>query len=460
MTTSSSSSGVWFPQWAEGLARAGLKDIERRTYRLAIGQFLLFCRRSRQRATVESARAFMAQVEAKRQLSGSQMATWKAGLNWFFREAKLAARKGFVAKPLSAPVHGTFLSRGSGERLADTLAPPAVARSKEPPLAATDLGGPDWERALIRRLREGNYQWRTEQAYRMWSGRFAAWLKGRGCAVAEAGEIEVREFLSDLATRQRVAVATQRQALNALLFLLRDALGKALEDFSGYVRARAVLRMPVVLSVAECRQLLAALDGTSRLMAELMYGSGVRLMELLRLRVKDVDLERRQLIVRAGKGGKDRVTVLPDVLLERLRAHRERLRWLHAEDQKRGVPGVWLPEGLERKYPRAGKAWEWQWFFPSRERSKDPRTGLLRRHHVLDGTFQNAIRRAAVRAGLAKRVTPHVLRHSFATHMVENKTDLRTLQELLGHRDVATTQIYTHVMQKPGLGIKSPLDSI
>jgi site-specific recombinase XerD len=173
-----------------------------------------------------------------------------------------------------------------------------------------------------------------------------------------------------------------------------------------------------------------------------------------------VDLERRQLIVRAGKGGKDRVTVLPDVLLEPLRAHRERLRWLHAEDQKKDMPGVWLPEGLERKYPQAGNAWEWQWLFPSRERSQDPRTGLLRRHHVLDGTFQNAIRRAAQRAGLSKRVTPHVLRHSFATYLAEHGMDLRTLQELLGHKDVATTQIYTHVMQKPGLGIKSPLDGL
>ncbi|MGP8022233.1 MAG: integron integrase [Limisphaerales bacterium] len=427
---------MWFPQWAEVLAGARLKDIERRTYWLAIGRFLAFCRRARQRATVESARAFMAEVQTRRQLGISQTAAWKEGLNWFFRQAHLAARKVSGPEPSPRP----------------------VARSKEPPLAAIDLGGPGWERALIRHLRQGNYQWRTEQAYRMWAGRFAAWLKGRGGAVADAGEIEVREFLSDLAARQRVAGATQRQALNAILFLLRDALGKPLADFSGFVRARAVQRMPVVLSRVECGQLLEALEGTPRLMAELMYGSGVRLMELLRLRVKDVDVERRQLLVRAGKGGKDRVTVLPEVLVERLLAHRERLRQLHAEDQTQGAPGVWLPEGLDRKWPTAGKSWEWQWFFPSRQRMRDPRTGLRRRHHVLDATFQEAIRRAAQRAGLNKRVTPHVLRHSFATHMAEHGTDIRTLQELLGHKDVATTQIYTHVMQKPGLGIKSPLD--
>jgi integron integrase len=293
----------------------------------------------------------------------------------------------------------------------------------------------------------------------MWARRFAEWLeKRRGKSVLAAGEIELRDFLSDLATQQRVAVATQRQALNAVVFLVREALGRSLADFSDFTRGRAVERAPVVLSRAECQRLLGALEGTTRLMAELMYGSGVRLMELLRLRIKDVDVERRQLIVRAGKGGKDRVTLVPDALVERLLAHRERLSRLHAQDHQADAPGVWLPEGLERKFPQAGKAWEWQWFFPSRQQMKDPRTGLLRRHHVLDATFQHAIRQAARRARLAKRVTPHVLRHSFATHLLEGGTDIRTVQDLLGHKDVSTTQIYTHVMQKPGIGVKSPLD--
>jgi len=309
-------------------------------------------------------------------------------------------------------------------------------------------------------LRERHYEWRTEQAYRMWARRLAERLESFGGNVLAAGEIEVRDFLSDLAVRQRVSVATQKQALNALVFFLREALGKSLADFSKFQRARPQKRLPVVLSQAECRQLLAALEATPRLMAELMYGSGARLLELLRLRIKDVDVERRQLVIRAGKGGKDRVTVLPKILLEPLQQHRERLRLLHAEDQAAGVPGVWLPEGLDRKYPNAGRTWEWQWFFPSRERSIDPQTGLRRRHHVSDAAFQNAIRKASRRAQLNKNVTPHVLRHSFATHLIEGGADIRTVQDLLGHKDVATTQIYTHVMQKPGLGVNSPMDQL
>jgi integron integrase len=276
--------------------------------------------------------------------------------------------------------------------------------------------------------------------------------------IPSATENEIRNYLSDLATRLRVSASTQRQALNALIFLIREALGRPLADFGQFQRARTLKRLPVVLSRAECQRLMAALDGTMRLMAELMYGSGLRLMELLSLRVKDVDMERRQLVVRAGKGGKDRVTVLPETLVERLLAHREKLRGIYTEDRKADAPGVWLPEGLERKFPQAGKTWEWQWIFPSRQWMNDPRTGLRRRHHVLDASFQNAIRQAAVRAGLNKRVSPHVLRHSFATHLLESGTDIRTVQDLLGHRYLTTTQIYTHVTNKPGLGVRSPLD--
>ena len=446
------SSGVWFGQWAEVLARVRMAELKRQTYRQAVVAYLRYCKDSRQRATIASARAFMVQMEGQRRLGVTQLGTWKEGLNWFFREAIGAGRK-----------HSTFNNQRSTSKEQETGESGKAQNVMEvPPLAGADLGRSDWEWRMIQELRTRHYQWRTEETYRMWARRFDRWLAGRrpGGTALNAAEADIRDYLSELATRWRVSAATQRQALNALVFLLREALGRQLGDFSEFERARKLKRVPVVLSRDEMHRLLEALDGTTRLMAELMFGSGVRLTELLRLRIKDVDVERGQLVVRAGKGGKDRVTVLPDLLREKLRAHRERLRGLHAADRGADVPGVWLPEALERKWPQAGKSWEWQWFFPSRQRMLDPRSGLRRRHHVLDATFQEAIRQGARRARLNKRVTPHVLRHSFATQSLEYGTDIRTVQELLGHKDVSTTMIYTHVMQKPGLGVKSPLDGL
>jgi integron integrase len=426
---------VWFPQWAEVLGQVRLPALVRQQYRMAILEYLRFCKQRRQRATVDSARQFMGELGQQRRLSVSQQATWKAALNWFFKEA-------------------------GKQRDVGTVSTPGPVMTGVPTLGAADLGKTEWEQRLIRELRGRHYRWRTEQTYRGWAWRFVRWLEEGGKRLEQATEAEVKEFLSRLATRQRASVSAQKQALNALVFLLREALVRTLEDFGDYTRARKLTRVPVVLSRLECQRLFAALEGSTRLMAELMYGSGLRLTELIGLRIKDVDLERRQIIIRAGKGDKDRVTVVPDSLAQRLEEHRERLRGLHGDDQREGVPGVWLPESLERKYPKAGQSWEWQWFFPSRQLMKDPRTGLRRRHHVLDASFQNAIRLGTRRAHLDKRVTPHVLRHSFATHLLESGTDIRTVQELLGHKDVTTTQIYTHVMQKPGLGVRSPLDAV
>jgi integron integrase len=415
---------VVFPDWAARLAAdTSLAPGQQAGYRRTLGGFLEFCQRRGSGATIAQAREYVDLRRLEEAPSPARLQEWKEALNWFFRrgrEAQTAALRGV------------------------------------PPLARADLGRTEWEAGLIRRLRERHLSWRTEQTYRGWLWRFARYLGER--RLTEAGAPEARVFLSELAVAERVGVATQKQALNALVFYFREVAGKELGDLGDFARARRRVRVPVVLSRAECERLFEALEGTPRLMAELMFGSGLRLMELLRLRVKDVDLERGQLIVRGGKGDEDRVTVLPERLEERLRAHRGRLRRLHADDRARGLPGVWLPEGLERKWPQAGEQWEWQWFWPSRELSTDPRSGLRRRHHVLDATFQHFIRQAARRARLDKKVTPHVLRHSFATQLLERGTDIRTVQELLGHKDVATTQVYTHVMRKPGLGVRSPLD--
>jgi integron integrase len=309
---------------------------------------------------------------------------------------------------------------------------------------------------MVTVLRSRHLQWRTEETYRGWARRFAAWLDGK--PIEQADNDDIRRFLEFLAVERNVSASTHRQALNALVFLYREALGRDPGDLSGHRPARAARRIPVVLSRRECQALFDQLDGTRRLMAQLMYGAGLRLMELLRLRVQDVDFERGIVTIRSGKGGKDRVSVLPESLQIPLRQHVDRLRVLYAEDRKTGLPGVWLPPPVEHKIPTAGAQWAWQWFFPSRQLALDPRSHIRRRHHMQDSSFQNAIRQAARAANLSRRVTPHTLRHSFATHLLADGTDIRTIQELLGHADVATTMIYTHVLNRPGVAVRSPLD--
>jgi integron integrase len=412
--------------WSAALATdSALSPSAREGYRWVLKGFLAFCAGRGQAPSVALAREHVELLRLEQAPSPARLEEWKQALNWFFRQSRNTA---------GWKVQGV------------------------PPLARADMGRAPWEQALIAGVRERHLAWRTEQTYRSWMWRFVRWLGKR--PLAEAGAAEVRGFLSELAVRERASVSAQKQALNALVFYFQKVEGRTLGDLRDFVRARKRVRVPVVLNRTECERLFEALEGTPRLMAELMFGGGLRLMELLRLRVKDVDLERGQLVVCGGKGDQDRVTVLPGRLEEKLRAHRERLRRLHAEDRAKGLPGVWLPEGLERKWPKAGEQWEWQWFWPSRETMRDPRTGTRRRHHVLDATFQHFIRQAARKAKLDKKVTPHVLRHSFATQLLERGTDIRTVQELLGHKDVSTTQIYTHVMQKPGLGVRSPLDAV
>ena len=306
------------------------------------------------------------------------------------------------------------------------------------------------------RMRLKHYSLRTEQAYLYWIRRYIrAWLPRHP---RELDGAAVEAFLTRLATRDHVAASTQNQALSALLFLYREVLGVDLPWMENVVRARRPQRLPVVLSRAQVASLLQKLAGREALMAGLLYGSGLRLMECVRLRVKDVGLERNELVVRDGKGGKDRMTVLPGALKEALARQLAEVRLLHARDLACGHGRVYLPHALARKYPSAAAELAWQYVFPATRLSVDPRDGVRRRHHVDEKVLQKAVRRAALECGFDRPATPHTLRHCFATHLLESGADIRTVQELLGHKDVATTQIYTHVLNRGALGVLSPLD--
>lgn len=306
------------------------------------------------------------------------------------------------------------------------------------------------------RLRLKHYSYRTEQQYVAWIRRFILFHGKRHPAVMGGAEVEA--FLSHLATQRGVSASTQNQALSALLFLYRGVLNIELPWLDNVVRAKRSQRVPVVLTKEEVRAVLTHLQGEHWLIASLLYASGLRLMEALRLRVKDVDFDFRQIIVRDGKGAKDRVTVLSERLMDPLREHLQRVRERHEMALTRGYAGVELPDALARKYPRAHVEWGWQYVFPARRPSRDPRTGAWRRHHVIEDSVQRRVRNAVRAAGLVKPASCHTFRHCFATHLLEHGYDIRTVQELLGHSDVATTQIYTHVMRKGASAVRSPFD--
>ena len=315
---------------------------------------------------------------------------------------------------------------------------------------------------LIDRLREEvrarHYSRRTEKAYWYWI-RYYIFFHGKRHP-AQMGAAEVTAFLSWLATARNVAAATQNQALSALLFLYKHVLGQALPWLDEMVRAQRPVRLPTVLTEGEVRRMLESLAGSARLMAALLYGSGLRQIECLTLRVKDIDFAYRQIIVRDGKGARDRATMLPENLVQALHAHLGKVRLLHRGDRSEGCGDVWLPHALSRKYPAARYEWGWQFVFPSGKRSLDSESGVERRHHVHPDTLGRAVKRAARAAGIVKPVSCHTLRHSFATHLLERGYDIRTVQELLGHADVSTTMVYTHVMNKGARAVRSPLDRL
>ncbi len=344
----------------------------------------------------------------------------------------------------------------TGAHRAEPVPPQAPAEGAAPKLTLAQ--------ALLKlqgAMRLRHYSLRTEETYGHWLRQYWAFLQTRkrqpGFAELPPAA-KAKAFLEYLAVARQVAAATQNQALNALVFFYRQVLGRPLGELGTVLRAKKGKRLPEVLTGEQTRRLLAAMGGTPQLIARLLYGTGLRLMEGLRLRVKDVDFERNVIFVRGGKGDKDRVTLLPESLREPLRRHLEEIQRRHQIDLKAGMGQVLLPDALERKYPAASREWGWQWVFPAEGFSRDPRSGRVLRHHTPEDVVQRAVKAAREKAGLAQRVGCHTLRHCFATHLLEAQYDIRTVQELLGHKSVETTQIYTHVMHKPGLGVRSPLD--
>jgi integron integrase len=306
-------------------------------------------------------------------------------------------------------------------------------------------------------LRVKHYSYRTEQSYVDWIRRFILFHKKRH--PREMGEAEVQEFITYLATQRNLAASSQNQALSAILFLYRQVLQRELAIPPGTIRAKKAGRLPTVLSHQEALSILDNMTGTPKLMAQILYGSGLRLMECLRLRVKDLDFDNHQIIVRDGKGGKDRTSMLPDLIVLPLKNHLVRVRSIHQEDLRAGFGEAFLPYALDRKYPAASTDIAWQYIFPASQISRDPLTGKMRRHHLDETILQKAVKEATRLAGIPKPVSPHTFRHSFATHLLESGYDIRTVQELLGHKDLKTTMIYTHVMNRGGLAVKSPLDT-
>jgi len=305
-------------------------------------------------------------------------------------------------------------------------------------------------------IRRKHYSIRTEATYVDWIRRYIL-FNGKKHP-KQMGAAEIEGFLTHLAVHNKVSASTQNQALCALIFLYNHVLGIEINQKINAERAKRPKRLPVVLSAAETNRLMSHLNGVYWLMAGLLYGAGLRLMECLRLRVKDVDFHQRHIVVRAGKGNKDRVTLLPESLVPELKNQLHFAKGLHENDLRRGYGAVYLPFALARKYPKAATIWHWQYVFPAGKLSRDPRSSEIRRHHIDGSSLQKAVRTAARKAGLSKPVTPHTLRHSFATHLLENGYDIRTVQQLLGHSDVSTTMIYTHVLKRGPGAVKSPMD--
>lgn len=419
-----------FREWEEVLAGEPFAEC----YRIIIQRYLGYLKSNGEGATLENARAFVAEVVATRRPTETVIQQWKDALNWFFRHASERREFGTLAD--------------GRQRYAVKVRDYQSGIGPEPLIE---------EAVRLMRIRQMAY--RTEECYTGWMRRLA---KFHGKPMDSLDEEAVKRFLSHMAVVERVSASTQRQALNACVFLMREVMHQQLGDFSDFVRANPRKNYPVVYSRLELQRLFAHLCGAESMMARLQYGCGLRVSELCQLRIKDVDLERHKLTVRAGKGNKDRMVPMPRCLEEELGGHLDEIRKLHEKDRLEKRRGVYMDASLERKFRHAGKSWEWFWVFPAAGLSREPRDPLAspRRHHLLPNQYQRKLSAAARAAEIPKRSNSHTLRHSFATHLLEDGTNIRTLQELLGHTCVETTMIYLHVMEDSSDRGTSPLDRI
>jgi integron integrase len=453
--------GIFWGMYIENLRKQRVKDSAQRWYVMRAEDFI---RAARGRKLHDhSADDVNRYLEAQGRKAGLQ--------GWQFLQLVDAIRIVLETAntPVSSQVNWEYW-RNSAQELADSH--PTIARSGgilpstmpagRAPLVDTVRarhGSSLDELALV--IRQRNYSIRTEQAYLSWVCRFLLFAGDKD--VTALGEADIVAFLQDLAVRGQVAASTQNQALNGLIFFFTQVLKREVGNLGNFVRAKRPRRLPVVLSRMEAGRLLVKLEKISdlhHLMASLLYGTGMRLMECVRLRVQDIDFDQNQIVIRDGKGQKDRVVPLPRSLREALALHLDQTRRLHQEDLAQGLGEVFLPDALARKYPNAAREWLWQYVFPSGRLSQDPRSGETRRHHIHENGLQKSVKKAATAAAITKQVNCHALRHSFATHLLESGYDIRTIQELLGHADVSTTMIYTHVLNRGGGGVVSPLDSL
>jgi integron integrase len=453
-----------FPNWSDALKAAHLPLVERDRHRVIINWYLGHLKRESYPVTKTSARDFIEHLVEARHPQEWQLKQWTDGLNWFFREAPIwrnvskvssvELKEQSAAAEVSSDASNAPREEGGGDgrqQYAHTVAEMQAKVPLDP-----------WYEETVRLMRVRQMAYRTEETYLGWIRRMERFLQSKD-GLEGFGEEDLKRFLSHLAVEEGVAAGTQRQALNAGVFFLREVRKMELGDFSDYVKANPRKYYPVVYSKSEVSRLLAEVRGKWSIMARLQYGCGLRISELCRLRVKDVDLERGKLYIRASKGDKDRCVPLPKCLREPLVEHLVDVRKVHDADRAANVRGVYMPGALDKKMPKAGCRWEWFWVFPMEHLSKDPRGARgesKRRHHILPRAYQKELSLAAVKAGIPKRSNSHVLRHSYATHLLENGTNIRTVQEFLGHTCVETTMIYLHVMEDQKDLTLSPLDAL